>query len=150
MEQQIETQDDELLEFVTARQRELEEQQGKKQKQWQEQGLAQDQEQSQGDEVVANRLQAERDRLHQAVQQDQGQGEAELNQNEKAELAAPRAGMQGGFASNQLSERAAERREFEQSEGNTLMVCDVKPEEVQPLAKHEQAADQQKNQNLSL
>lgn len=143
MELQIENHEDELQEFVTARQRELEEQRDKKQKEWQESG------QSLGEDGFANRLQTERDRLHQAAQQDQAQ-ESEQVPNDKADLAAPRSSMQGGFASNQLSERAAERREFEQSEGNTLMVCDVKPEEVQPLAKHEQAVDQQKNQNLSM
>ncbi len=143
MELLIENHEDELQEFVTARQRELDEQLDKKQKEWQEPGL------NQGEDVFANRQQTELDRQHQAAQQDQVQ-ESEQAQNEKADLAAPRSGMQGGFASNQLSERAAERREFEQSEGNALMVCDVKPEEVQPLAKHEQAVDQQKSQNLSM
>lgn len=152
MEQQVEKQDDELAEFVAARQRELDEQLQKKgaqrqQEQWQEQG------QAQGADELSARLQAERERLHQAGLNSKGednQEELTQNQNEKADLAAPRAGMQGSFASNQLAERAAERREFEAAEGESLMVCDVTPEDVQPLAKHEQAHEQQKSQSLGM
>lgn len=144
MEQQIENQEDELAEYVTARKRELEEQQKKQdahQQQWEEQGHQQSQDQ--GDFI--SRLQAERDRLHQAGQQNQQEGlkEEELKGEQAgsqyADLAERRGDFMGDFYAHQVSQRKDERAEFEAVNQETLLVCDATPEEVRDMPRHEEA-----------
>ncbi|HCF2449049.1 TPA: hypothetical protein NIA45_006749 [Pseudomonas aeruginosa] len=149
MEHQIENQEDELAEFVTARKRELEEQQKKQdahQQQWEEQG----QQQTHGQGDFISRLQSERDRLHQAGQKNEPDGlEAEGVKGEEAgskyaDLADRRGDFMGEFYAHQVSQKKDERFEFEQiarhsGQDQTLMVCDVTPEEVRDMPRHEEA-----------